>query len=86
MTPRSRAAKGAEGGEGAVLPVATHRHDADAARPCPLTVRHRGPGALALEGMVSPIVENQLGVGSRRGPDKITDEGREQLRMLGFNV
>jgi metal-sulfur cluster biosynthetic enzyme len=40
-----------------------------------------GPGG----GLVSEVVINWVWM-PPWGPDKITDEGREQLRSLGFNV
>ena len=39
----------------------------------------------ALEGLVGDVTINWVWM-PPWGPDKITDEGREQLRALGFNV
>lgn len=52
---------------------------------CPLTDVIEDQAQSALEGMVGGISINWVWV-PPWGPDKITDEGREQLRMLGFNV
>ena len=64
------------------------RHDADV-RGLPAHRRHRGPGHAALTGGPSPLaVEIKINWVwlPPWGPDKITDDGREQLRALGFNV
>ena len=61
-----------------------HRHDPHLGG-LPADRRHRGPG---------PPGVGEPGVGVRInwvwmppwGPDKITDDGRDQLRALGFNV
>ncbi|MFB9677129.1 metal-sulfur cluster assembly factor [Streptosporangium vulgare] len=76
--------EGAEGGEGAVLPVATIDMTLTSAA-CPLTDVIEDQAHSALEGMVSDVKINWVWL-PPWGPDKITDEGREQLRMLGFNV
>lgn len=52
---------------------------------CPLTDVIEDQAASALEGMVSDVRINWVWL-PPWGPDKITEEGREQLRMLGFNV
>jgi metal-sulfur cluster biosynthetic enzyme len=52
---------------------------------CPLTDVIEDQAHSALEGMVSDVKINWVWL-PPWGPDKITDEGREQLRMLGFNV
>jgi metal-sulfur cluster biosynthetic enzyme len=52
---------------------------------CPLTDVIEDQTNLALEGMVSDVRINWVWM-PPWGPDKITDEGREQLRALGFNV
>ncbi|RJL36092.1 metal-sulfur cluster assembly factor [Bailinhaonella thermotolerans] len=52
---------------------------------CPLTDVIEDQANTALEGLVSGVVINWVWL-PPWGPDKITDEGREQLRMLGFNV
>ncbi len=52
---------------------------------CPLTDVIEDQANSALEGMVSDVRINWVWL-SPWGPDKITDEGRDQLRMLGFNV
>ena len=39
----------------------------------------------ALEGMVNDVLNNWVWM-PPWGPDKITDDGRDQLRALGFNV
>ncbi len=61
-----------------------HRHDADL-RGLPADRRHRGPDRAALEGLVDDFRINWVWM-PPWGPDKITDDGREQLRALGFNV
>ncbi|MER5644200.1 metal-sulfur cluster assembly factor [Streptosporangium sp. NPDC002524] len=81
----AEAAEGAEGGtDGAVLPVATIDMTLTSAA-CPLTDVIEDQAHSALEGMVSDVKINWVWL-PPWGPDKITDEGREQLRMLGFNV
>lgn len=52
---------------------------------CPLTDVIEDQASVALEGLVDSIKINWVWV-PPWGPDKITDDGREQLRMLGFNV
>jgi metal-sulfur cluster biosynthetic enzyme len=52
---------------------------------CPLTDVIEDQANRALEGMVSAVHINWVWM-PPWGPDKITDEGREQLRALGFNV
>jgi metal-sulfur cluster biosynthetic enzyme len=52
---------------------------------CPLTDVIEDQTNTALEGMVSDVRINWVWM-PPWGPDKITDEGREQLRALGFNV
>ncbi|GAA5067554.1 metal-sulfur cluster biosynthetic enzyme [Thermocatellispora tengchongensis] len=52
---------------------------------CPLTDVIEDQANTALEGMVSEVNINWVWL-PPWGPDKITDEGRDQLRMLGFNV
>ncbi|TDD10895.1 metal-sulfur cluster assembly factor [Nonomuraea deserti] len=52
---------------------------------CPLTDVIEDQAHSALDGMVSDVKINWVWL-PPWGPDKITDEGREQLRMLGFNV
>ncbi|WP_283132888.1 metal-sulfur cluster assembly factor [Rhizohabitans arisaemae] len=52
---------------------------------CPLTDVIEDQTHAALDGMVSDVKINWVWL-PPWGPDKITDEGREQLRMLGFNV
>ena len=74
----------AEGGDGAALPVATIDMTLTSAA-CPLTDVIEDQAHSALEGMVSDVKINWVWL-PPWGPDKITDEGREQLRMLGFNV
>ncbi|MEU8381454.1 metal-sulfur cluster assembly factor [Streptosporangium sp. NPDC048865] len=83
----AEAAEGGEGGEGTVaasLPVATIDMTLTSAA-CPLTDVIEDQAHSALEGMVSDVKINWVWL-PPWGPDKITDEGREQLRMLGFNV
>ncbi|WP_440066053.1 metal-sulfur cluster assembly factor [Streptosporangium sp. OZ121] len=74
----------AEGAQGAALPVATIDMTLTSAA-CPLTDVIEDQAHSALEGMVSDVKINWVWL-PPWGPDKITDEGREQLRMLGFNV
>ncbi|GAA3030696.1 MULTISPECIES: metal-sulfur cluster assembly factor [Streptosporangium] len=79
------AGEGAEGTDGAAaLPVATIDMTLTSAA-CPLTDVIEDQAHSALEGMVSDVKINWVWL-PPWGPDKITDEGREQLRMLGFNV
>lgn len=52
---------------------------------CPLTDVIQDQTAAALEGLVNDSVINWVWM-PPWGPDKITDDGREQLRALGFNV
>ena len=52
---------------------------------CPLTDVIEEQAAQALESIVADFRINWVWM-PPWGPDKITDEGREQLRALGFNV
>jgi len=52
---------------------------------CPLTDVIEDQAAQALDGIVEGLRINWVWM-PPWGPDKITDEGREQLRALGFNV
>jgi metal-sulfur cluster biosynthetic enzyme len=52
---------------------------------CPLTDVIEDQAQLALDGLVDDFRINWVWM-PPWGPDKITDEGREQLRALGFNV
>ena len=52
---------------------------------CPLTDVLEDQTREALEGLVDGFRINWVWM-PPWGPDKITDEGREQLRALGFNV
>ena len=52
---------------------------------CPLTDVIEDQTNSALEGLVSDVTINWVWL-PPWGPDKITDDGREQLRSLGFNV
>jgi metal-sulfur cluster biosynthetic enzyme len=52
---------------------------------CPLTDVIEEQAASALEGIVPDFRINWVWL-PPWGPDKITDDGREQLRALGFNV
>jgi len=52
---------------------------------CPLTDVIQDQTNGALEGMVNDVAIN-WGWMPPWGPDKITEDGREQLRALGFNV
>ena len=52
---------------------------------CPLTDVIEDQARDALEGLVSDFRINWVWM-PPWGPDKITDDGREQLRALGFNV
>ena len=52
---------------------------------CPLTDVIEDQTNAALEGLVKDVTINWVWM-PPWGPDKITDDGREQLRALGFNV
>lgn len=52
---------------------------------CPLTDVITDQTNSALEGMVNDVAINWVWM-PPWGPDKITDDGRDQLRALGFNV
>jgi metal-sulfur cluster biosynthetic enzyme len=52
---------------------------------CPLTDVIEDQTSAALDGLVPDFRINWVWL-PPWGPDKITDEGREQLRALGFNV
>jgi metal-sulfur cluster biosynthetic enzyme len=52
---------------------------------CPLTDVIEDQTAQALEGLVNDFRINWVWM-PPWGPDKITDDGREMLRALGFNV
>jgi metal-sulfur cluster biosynthetic enzyme len=52
---------------------------------CPLTDVIEDQTQAALEGIVADFRINWVWM-PPWGPDKITDDGREQLRALGFNV
>jgi metal-sulfur cluster biosynthetic enzyme len=52
---------------------------------CPLTDVISDQTNSALEGLVGDVVINWVWM-PPWGPDKITPDGREQLRALGFNV
>jgi metal-sulfur cluster biosynthetic enzyme len=52
---------------------------------CPLTDVIQDQTHGALEGMVHDVAINWVWM-PPWGPDKITEDGREQLRALGFNV
>jgi metal-sulfur cluster biosynthetic enzyme len=52
---------------------------------CPLTDVISDQTNSALEGIVGDVTINWVWM-PPWGPDKITDDGREQLRALGFNV
>jgi len=52
---------------------------------CPLTYLMQEQTNMALEGMVNDVAINWVWM-PPWGPDKITPDGREQLRALGFNV
>jgi metal-sulfur cluster biosynthetic enzyme len=52
---------------------------------CPLTDVIEDQTQQALAGLVSGVRINWVWM-PPWGPDKITDEGRDQLRALGFNV
>jgi len=52
---------------------------------CPLTDVISDQTNAALEGLVNDVAINWVWM-PPWGPDKITEDGREQLRALGFNV
>jgi metal-sulfur cluster biosynthetic enzyme len=52
---------------------------------CPLTDMIEDQTRAALDGVASDFVINWVWM-PPWGPDKITDDGREMLRALGFNV
>jgi metal-sulfur cluster biosynthetic enzyme len=52
---------------------------------CPLTDVIEDQTASALDGLTNGFTINWVWM-PPWGPDKITDDGREQLRALGFNV
>ncbi|NEE02147.1 metal-sulfur cluster assembly factor [Phytoactinopolyspora halotolerans] len=52
---------------------------------CPLTDVIEEQATAATDGLVSGLKINWVWM-PPWGPEKITDEGREQLRALGFNV
>ncbi|KRV49260.1 metal-sulfur cluster biosynthetic enzyme [Wenjunlia vitaminophila] len=52
---------------------------------CPLTDVIEDQARAATEGLVADLKINWVWM-PPWGPDKITDEGRDQLRALGFNV
>jgi metal-sulfur cluster biosynthetic enzyme len=52
---------------------------------CPLTDVIEDQTRSALDGLVEDVRINWVWM-PPWGPDKITDDGREQLRALGFNV
>ncbi len=52
---------------------------------CPLTDVIQDQTNTALEGLANDVAINWVWM-PPWGPDKITDDGREQLRALGFNV
>ena len=52
---------------------------------CPLTDVIEDQAANALEGLVDGFRINWVWM-PPWGPDKITEDGREQLRALGFNI
>jgi metal-sulfur cluster biosynthetic enzyme len=52
---------------------------------CPLTDVIEDQTQMALDGLVSDVRINWVWL-PPWGPEKITDDGREQLRALGFNV
>ncbi|MDR2252660.1 MAG: metal-sulfur cluster assembly factor [Bifidobacteriaceae bacterium] len=52
---------------------------------CPLTDLIESQAAAALEGLVTGVDINWVW-SPPWGPDRITPDGREQLRALGFNV
>jgi len=52
---------------------------------CPLTDVIEDQAASVLDGLVTSFRINWVWM-PPWGPDKITDDGREQLRALGFNI
>ena len=52
---------------------------------CPLTDVITDQTEMALEGLANEVAINWVWM-PPWGPDKITDDGRDQLRALGFNV
>jgi len=52
---------------------------------CPLTDMIESQAAASLEGMAASVVINWVWT-PPWGPDRISEDGREQLRALGFNV
>lgn len=52
---------------------------------CPLTDVIEDQAQVALDGVVEAFRINWVWM-PPWGPDKITEDGRDQLRMLGFNV
>ena len=52
---------------------------------CPLTDVIEDQTVVALEGLVADVRINWVWL-PPWGPEKITEDGREQLRALGFNV
>jgi metal-sulfur cluster biosynthetic enzyme len=52
---------------------------------CPLTDVIEDQAHSALDGLTNGVTINWVWM-PPWGPDKITDDGREQLRALGFNV
>ena len=52
---------------------------------CPLTDVITDQTNQALEGLVNEVTINWVWM-PPWGPDKITDDGRDQLRALGFNI
>jgi metal-sulfur cluster biosynthetic enzyme len=52
---------------------------------CPLTDVIQDQTNSAMEGLANEVTINWVWM-PPWGPDKITDDGREQLRALGFNV
>ena len=52
---------------------------------CPLTDVIQDQTNQALEGLVNDVTINWVWM-PPWGPDKITDDGREMLRALGFNI
>lgn len=70
--------------EGADRPVVTLDMTLTTAA-CPLTELIEDQSRSALEGLVSEVRVNWVWL-PPWGPERITDDGRDQLRMLGFNV
>ena len=73
-----------DAGDSGAAPVATIDMTLTSAA-CPLTDVIEEQAHSALDGMVSDVRINWVWL-PPWGPDKISDDGREQLRMLGFNV